>query len=267
MVRVVSVGAPVKELLADPTNAKWRQYSIEFCGGTHVSNSSAAEMFVITAEESVSKGIRRIVALTGEAGRQAVAAGREIDRLVEQGRRAEDPDLQGLIAALQKATAGVVPLRIKRRGQAAISELQIRNKAYEKSHKAQEGQKLDVAGVSSSLIERAEPLGPGKLIVGQLDDASNEQILATVDSLKKRAQSYAILLLGSRDGKVNVVAAVSDDLVAKGLKAGDWLRETAKIVGGKGGGRPQMAQGSGSDVGKVNEALVVGREFAIANVK
>jgi alanyl-tRNA synthetase len=67
LVRVVSIGAPVKDLLADPANEKWRQFSIEFCGGTHLKSSADAEAFVITEESSVSKGIRRIVALTGMA--------------------------------------------------------------------------------------------------------------------------------------------------------------------------------------------------------
>src|SRR5439155_17105439 len=67
MVRVVSIGAPVADLLKDPTNEKWRQYSIEFCGGTHLKNTADVEEFVITSEESVSNGIRRLVALTGAA--------------------------------------------------------------------------------------------------------------------------------------------------------------------------------------------------------
>src|SRR5204862_6951475 len=67
MVRVVSIGVPVADLLKDPANTKWRQYSIEFCGGTHLKTTTEIEGFVITAEESVSKGIRRIVAQTGEA--------------------------------------------------------------------------------------------------------------------------------------------------------------------------------------------------------
>jgi alanyl-tRNA synthetase len=267
MVRVVSVGVPVKDLLANPSNPAWRQYSIEFCGGTHLPNSSDAGIFTITAEESVSKGIRRLVALTGDAAKQAIAAGRDIDRQIEQGRRAGDDSLQPIIASLQKSITGIVPLRAKRRAQAAIAELQSRNKAFEKSHKAQSGGGPDVATLSASLLESAVPLGPGKLIVGEVADAPTDQLLSLVDSLKKRAGSYGVLVVSANEGRVNIVAAVSDDLVAKGLKAGDWLRETAKIVGGKGGGRPQMAQGSGTDPSKLAEALTMARTFAMGSVK
>ena len=267
MVRVVSVGVPVKDLLADPTNAKWRQYSIEFCGGTHLKNAADAETFAITAEESVSKGIRRIVALTGDAARQAAAAAKEIDAQIEQSKSAPDESLPAVIASLQKAVAGVVPLRAKRRAQAAIGDLQSRFKAYEKSHKAQGGAKLDVAAISASLVDQASPLGPGKMIVAELADGATDQILQVVDSLKKRLGSYGVLLASVTDGKVNIVAVASDDLVARGLKAGDWLRETAKVVGGKGGGRPQMAQGSGSDPSKLPDALTAAREFAKNVVK
>ncbi|HWE97146.1 MAG TPA: alanine--tRNA ligase [Tepidisphaeraceae bacterium] len=268
MVRVVSIGAPVKELLADPQNTKWREYSIEFCGGTHLSNSGDAAGFAITAEESVSKGIRRIVALTGDAAKQAADVAKEIDGQIERARAAKDEDLAPLIASLQKAITGTVPLRAKRRAQAAISELQARVKAFEKSNKSQAGGgKIDVASVASGLFESAAPLGPGKLIVGEVPGVANDQLLAVADSLKKKAGSYAVMLASAGDGKVNFVAAVSDDLVAKGLKAGDWLRETAKVAGGAGGGRPQMAQGSGKDPAKLNDALAAARDFATKNVK
>ncbi len=83
-----------------------------------------------------------------------------------------------------------------------------------------------------------------------------------MDSLKMKAGSYGVLLAAAGDEKVNFVAAVSDDLIAKGLKAGDWVREAAKAAGGGGGGRPQMAMAGGKDVGKISEALEVGRAFA-----
>jgi alanyl-tRNA synthetase len=263
MVRVVSIGAPVNELLADPQNAKWREYSIEFCGGTHLSNSGDAAGFAITAEESVSKGIRRIVALTGDAAKQAADVAKEIDGQIERARAAKDEELAPLIASLQKTITGTVPLRAKRRAQAAISELQARAKAFEKSNKSQAGGgKIDVGNAASGLFESAASLGPGKLIVGEVPGVANDQLLAVADSLKKKAGSYAVMLASASEGKVNFVAAVSDDLVAKGLKAGDWLRETAKVAGGAGGGRPQMAQGSGKDPAKLNDALAAAREFA-----
>ena len=88
-----------------------------------------------------------------------------------------------------------------------------------------------------------------------------------MDSLKKKSPSHAIMLAAADDEKVNFVAAVSDDLIAKGLKAGDWIRETAKVAGGRGGGRPQMAQAGGKEPGKLNDALEMARRFAIENVK
>jgi len=75
------------------------------------------------------------------------------------------------------------------------------------------------------------------------------------------------MLASASDGKVSFVSAVSDDLIAKGLKAGDWIRETAKVAGGGGGGRPQMAQAGGKDPSKVDEALKTARKFAVAAVK
>ena len=85
-----------------------------------------------------------------------------------------------------------------------------------------------------------------------------------MDSLKAKAGSYAIMLASSDEEaqKVTFVSAVSDDLIAKGLKAGDWVRETAKVAGGGGGGRPQMAQAGGKNPEKLQEALEVARAFA-----
>jgi alanyl-tRNA synthetase len=262
MVRVVSIGVPVAELLKDPANETWRQFSIEFCGGTHLRDTSEVEAFVITTEESVSKGIRRIVALTGEA---ASAAGRESDQLLQSFDRARalpESELPHTIASLQKQLGGEhVPLRTKHKGQSILAELQAKHRAWEKSQRAAAPQ-IDVAGVASDLFGRADSIGAGKLIVGEVPGAGDEQLRTTMDSLKKRTGSYGILLASAQDGKVTFVAAVSDDLIAKGLKAGDWVREAAKVTGGGGGGRPQMAQAGGKDPTKLPEALEAARRFA-----
>jgi len=269
MVRVVSIGVPVNDLLKDPTSEKWRQYSIEFCGGTHLGSSDEANAFVITSEESVSKGIRRIVALTGEAARSASAAGSELHQLVDRSQsNTDDADLQAAIADIQKMTATkTIPLTEKRRAQHAVAELQDRVRKAEKTRAAAGAATLDIAAVASDLLSKATDAAGGKIVVHEVPGASDEQLRATIDSLKKREKSLGVLL-GSTDGqKVTFVAVVSDDLIARGLKAGDWVRETAKVAGGGGGGRPQMAQAGGKDPAKLADALKTARDLALQAVK
>ncbi|MDB5294863.1 MAG: alanine--tRNA ligase [Phycisphaerales bacterium] len=263
MVRVVSVGVPVKELLADPGNAAWRGYSVEFCGGTHVKSSAEAGAFVVAAEESVSKGIRRITAHTGTAAKQVTEADAAFDAVIAKARQTPEAELAAVLADAQKTLSGAsLSLRGRRRAQAAITELQAKLKAWEKAQKQSSTAALDVASVAEGLLAAATPIGAGKLVVGEVPGAAGDQLLAVVDSLRKRTGSYAVLLGAAADGKVGFVTAVSDDLIAAGLKAGDWIREAAKAAGGGGGGRPQLAQAGGKDPAKLPDALAAGRAYA-----
>jgi alanyl-tRNA synthetase len=255
----------MKDLLADPVNEKWRQYSIEFCGGTHLPNIADAGSFTIQSEESVSKGIRRIVALTGTAASAAMAAADKSDALIAQARAANESDLSSFITALNQSVS-TLPLRAKRRVQAAVVELQSRIKAFEKTQAQSNSSSIDTQAITAELVTNAPPLGPGKLVVGEIPDANDDQLRAVMDSLRKKLTSHAIMLGTVNGDKVSFVSAVSDDLIAKGLKAGDWIRETAKIAGGGGGGRPQMAQAGGKDPSKLGEALEKARSFAAATV-
>jgi len=263
MVRVVSIGVPVGELLKSPDKADWRQYSIEFCGGTHLKNTADVGAFVITAEESVSKGIRRIVALTGEAAAEAKSLVQRVDEAIAQARKTPEEQLPGAISGLSKLLASPnLPLLAKRRGQAAVAELQAKYKQWEKAQKSAGSEGIDAVALAGELLAKAEDLGGGKLIVGDIPGASDDQLRSAMDSLKKKAGSYAIMLGSAGDAKVTFVAAVSDDLIARGLKAGDWIRETAKVAGGGGGGRPQMAQAGGKDPSKLPDALETARAVA-----
>jgi alanyl-tRNA synthetase len=268
MVRVVSIGAPVAELLKDPSNPKWRQFSVEFCGGTHLKNAGDAQGFVVTAEESVSKGIRRIVALTGDAATQSQQLAGELRAQAERARSLPEQEIPAAITTIQKQlTVPGLPLREKRRAQAVVTELQGKFKAFEKASRQQGAGGVDPVEAASKLLADAPDLGGGKLIVGEISGASDDQLRTAMDSLKKKTGSYAVMLASSADVKVTFIAAVSDDLIAKGLKAGDWVRETAKIAGGGGGGRPQMAQAGGKDPSKVGDALETAKTFASGAVK
>ncbi|MEO6434845.1 MAG: alanine--tRNA ligase [Tepidisphaeraceae bacterium] len=260
-VRVVSIGVPVSDLLKDPTNSKWQQFSVEFCGGTHLKNTGDVGSFVIVAEESVSKGIRRIVAET-EVG-EIDNNDQRIEQLILESRIAPETELTSLIHGIQtRLSNDRLSLRAKRRAQAAVTELQAKQKQFDKSQKQSAGAGVDAIAIAAQLLAEAEALGPGQLIVGEVRSASDEQLRGAMDSLRKKSPSHGILLGSASDGKVNFVAAVSDDLIARGLKAGDWIRETAKVAGGGGGGRPQMAQAGGKDPSKLAEALSTARAFA-----
>jgi alanyl-tRNA synthetase len=263
MVRVVSIGAPVPDLLGDPASAKWRSYSVEFCGGTHLANSAQVERFAITGEESVSKGIRRLVALTGAAAAAIESTGKKLDDLIARAQKTPDAELPAVLAELQTLVAAPIPLRAKRRGQAAISELQSRFRAFEKSTRAQSsGGGVDAVKIAADLLANAPAFASGKLVVAEIPGAADDQLRAAIDSLRKKSPAHAILLAAADGQKVTFIAAVSDDIIAKGLKAGDWIKQVAAVAGGGGGGRPQMAQGSGKDPSKIAAALETAKQIA-----
>jgi alanyl-tRNA synthetase len=281
MVRVVSIGVPVADLLQNPDNPEWKKYSIEFCGGTHLFNAAEAERFVITSEESVSKGIRRIVALTGAAAIAAAHHAQLIESLLASSRTVADAVLPTHISALQKAIADPhTPLLSKRTVHAAIAQLQDRYKKWQKSQALSApsaGGAGEVPGGSSfdpeSLLAQADAVNGIALIVATVPDANADTLRSTWDWLKKKhpQQNIAVLLASEftdtdKDGnklppKVNLLAAVGDPHINK-LKAGDWVKAVAPLVGGTGGGRPQLAMAGGKDTAKIPAALDAAKAFA-----
>jgi alanyl-tRNA synthetase len=175
---------------------------------------------------------------------------------LNKARSLSETDLPQVLGALQKQLGSEgLPLRAKRQAQSALAELQAKHKVWEKLQKST-GASIDISSVAADL------LGQGSVVVAPVDGASDDQLRSLIDSIKKRSPSFAALL-GATDGtKVSFVAAVSDDLIAKGLKAGDWVREAAKVAGGGGGGRPQMAQAGGKDASKLADALQAAKAFA-----
>jgi alanyl-tRNA synthetase len=108
---------------------------------------------------------------------------------------------------------------------------------------------------AKQLLEKCEKVGQTSLIIGRLSTTSVEQAREAIDMLKKKAKSTAIVLAFEDDGKAALFAGMTADLVKKGLKAGDIVKQIAPIVDGGGGGRPQMAQAGGKNPKKIDDAL------------
>ncbi|UNG17181.1 alanine--tRNA ligase [Stutzerimonas zhaodongensis] len=210
-------------------------FSVELCGGTHVKRTGDIGLFKIISEGGVAAGVRRIEAVTGE---QALAY---LNTAEEQLKEA---------ASLVKGTRDNVLDKL-----GAVLE---RNRQLEKELEQLKAKAASATG--NDLASSAVEVKGVKTLAARVDGLDGKALLALVDQLKNKLGSGVILLGGVQDEKVVLVAGVTQDLTGR-LKAGDLMRLAAAVVGGKGGGRPDMAQGGGSDANRLDEALAIAAAF------
>ncbi len=258
--RVVSIGVPVDKLVSEPEKGDWKGYSIEFCGGTHLKQTGDAKEFVIISEEAVAKGVRRITALTGEAADEVRQNGQSLMKRLDSLRSAGGAGEQRLrneIGELSQAiNEQTLPATLRAKLNEGIAELQRTLRDLDKQRTQQAA-----AGVVDEARQVADA-ADGELVVARFDGADGNALRQAMDVIRKKKPDAALLLAGISGEKVAIVAVVPKDKIDRGLKAGDWVKETAQIVGGGGGGKPDMAQAGGKDPSKVDEALDTAREFA-----
>ncbi|AJD48647.1 phosphoserine aminotransferase, Methanosarcina type [Isoalcanivorax pacificus W11-5] len=204
-------------------------FSKELCGGTHVARTGDIGLFKVTAEGASSAGVRRIEAVTGE---QALAAVRRLSDTVSR------------VAALVKAAPDQAAARVE--------QMVGRTRELEKEIERLK-QKL-ASGSGNDLSSQVNEIGGVKVIATQLDGADAKTLRTAVDSLKDKLGSAVVLLAAVDGDKISLVAGVTDDLSGQ-YPAGDLVRHVASALGGKGGGRADMAQGGGSDLQALPAAL------------
>ncbi|MEW6310085.1 MAG: alanine--tRNA ligase [Pseudomonadota bacterium] len=210
-------------------------FSVELCGGTHVARTGDIGLFKIISEGGVAAGVRRIEAVTGAA---ALAY---LNQAEEQLREAAGL-VKGSRDNLLDKLAGV----LERNRQLEKELEQLKAKAASAAGDDLAGSAIDVGGV--------------RVLAARLDGLDGKALLALVDQLKNKLGSAVILLGGAQEDKVVLVAGVTQDLTTR-FKAGELMKQAAAAVGGKGGGRPDMAQGGGTDVGALDDALALAAKF------
>ncbi len=266
-VRVVSIGIEVDQLLANPENNAWKDASIEFCGGTHIESTGIARCFALLSEEGIAKGIRRITALTGQAAMDAHTRAQAILEQANALDRLPIGELAGkhqeIIVLLEQET---LPATGKYAIRTQIGKIQ---KKLKEADKAAAAQKAKAAQGLAVGIAQAAAGSPEEIVIASLELGSDRGALeAALKTITNACPKKAVMLMSPNmdTGRVALMATVPTGLVAKGLKAGDWIREVAGIMGGKGGGRPDNAQGSGSDLSKLKEATGHARTFAFGKI-
>jgi alanyl-tRNA synthetase len=247
-VRVLQIGGAPREL---------NGYSMELCGGTHVRSTSEIGPFRIVKEEAIAAGTRRIEAVAGDAAR--IWATQEAVRQQEKfGTFArKKPDIAALPAFQDDAATAEILKQIDARA-AHIEKVDADVREWEK--KAAKSAEAELKSRAVQIAgELARSHAEKDFTVAEVTDADGKLLQAIVDALKSKFKG-PIFLAGTRDAAVALVAYVPNELTSKFL-ANKLIQEIAPIVGGKGGGRPESAQGAGKDAGKINEALAKAREL------
>jgi alanyl-tRNA synthetase len=256
-VKVVSIGVPISDLLAKPDNPEWMNYSIELCGGTHLKNTSEAKHLVVLSETGIAKGVRRIIAVTGDAVKGVHDNAVAFEKKINEASSKKGDDLAKIISGLsaefealslpasskpdlQKKIDGLVASKVADKKNAEKVALQ---RAEELANKANENKEL--------------------FVVEEIDvDADRKALNSAVQVIKDKCPTIAICLMSRSAKQVAIITAVGKDLSVK-LNAGNWARDIAEVCGGKGGGKAEAGQGSGDNASKFDEA----KEKAISIAK
>ncbi len=215
-------------------------FSTELCGGTHVGRAGDIGLFKIVSETGIAAGVRRIEAVTGDGALARVA---------------EDEQRLAGVAELVKADRDSVTQKV-----GALLE---RNRTLEKEL-ARLKQKL-ASSAGSDLAAQAVAVDGLQVLAARLDGTDPKSLRGTVDQLKQKLGSAAIVLAAVNDDRISLVAGVSDDATDR-IKAGELVNAVATPIGGKGGGRADMAQGGGSDVAALDDALAAVTDWVRARL-
>ncbi|XP_023683025.1 alanine--tRNA ligase, cytoplasmic [Paramormyrops kingsleyae] len=266
-VRVVSIGMPVQELLADPSSAAGSLSSIEFCGGTHLQNSSHASPFVIVSEEAIAKGIRRIVAVTGtealKAQRKADALRQSLSALGEKvkSQTAPNKDVQKEIGDLTESLGTAVTSQWQK------DEMREELKGLKKM--MDDLDRASKADVQKRVLEKTKQVidsNPNQpLLVMEMESGASAKALnESLKLLKSHSPSTAAMLftVDNDAGKIICLCQVPQEAANQGLKASEWVQEVCPLLDGKGGGKDTSAQATGRNMHCLQEALELADTFA-----
>src|SRR5437867_1921996 len=247
-VRVLQIGGAPRAL---------NGYSMELCGGTHVSSTGEIGPFRIVKEEAIAAGTRRIEAVAGDAARTWAKqeALRQQERFETLARK--KPDIAPLPALQHDAATAEMLKQIDARA-AHLDKVDAEVRDWEK--KTAKSAEAELKSRAAQIANELARMHAGKnFCVTEVPNADGKLLQAAVDMLRTKIKG-PIFLVGEKDGNVALIATVPKELTAK-IQANKLIQQIAPIVGGKGGGRPESAQGAGKDTSKIAEALAKAREL------
>ena len=258
-VRVVSIGVPVEELLEDVKRKEWRSVSIEFCGGTHVKNTTEIKHLVVLEENGIAKGIRRIVAVTGAEAQNVQREAQEWDKRITQlegmqygpEKEAKTKEWQHELGKVEISAVAKSKLRDR------IAKIVKENLDQQKAAQKAESKKV-MDAVNEHFTSNANSK---TLVISFPVSSGSKAVQEAIKTISSKQKDKTVYLIGKADDKVMHGCYVSDDAQKKGVDANKWAGEVAGLVGGKAGGKGATCLGQGTQPEKVDEAVEKARKY------
>jgi len=266
-VRVVSIGVPVEDLLQDPSGPAGSSTSVEFCGGTHLHRSGHVGNFVISSEEAIAKGIRRIVALTGpeatKALKKAEVLQNELNKLrdVMSGEAITEKELTRKIVELNDDVShATIPHWRKDELRSMLKDMK---KILDDKDRARKAAVIVEVGDQAKSFIEANP--DQTFVVHEFQAGSNAKALdGALKQFRSLSPKTAVMLFSvdSDANKIICLSSVPKPIISKGLRACDWVQHVSGTINGKGGGKEETAQATGTNPKSLAEAMKLASEFA-----
>ncbi|XP_059660711.1 alanine--tRNA ligase-like isoform X2 [Cornus florida] len=268
-VRIVAVGRKVEDLLADPENEEWLSISAELCGGTHISNTREAKAFALLSEEGIAKGIRRVTAVTTDCAFKAMEFSLSLEQEINKASEAEGRLLEQKVTSLNgRVESAPIPAAKKADLKAKISVLQ--NQVIKAKKKIAEENIQKSVKLAIQMAESAASNG-NAFCISHVDVGSDTAAIreAVVRVMEQKGMAVMVFSTDETAQKALVCAGVPEKGdKCKHLKVLEWLVEALKPLKGKGGGgKGGLAQGQGTDISRIKEAIDVAKSFAAMKLK
>ncbi|XP_039280952.1 alanine--tRNA ligase, cytoplasmic [Nilaparvata lugens] len=263
-VRVVAIGVPIDELVADPNSGRGLTTSVEFCGGTHLHKAGHIGDFVIVSEEAIAKGIRRIVALTGPEASKALKLEKSLEKRVVEICYESNENSKDTVKQITALTEEISHALIS-----SSKKDELRSRLASVKRELDEAEKRAAQRLAAAAVDQAKQLANEAadakrlFVVAKLDAGSNAKALdAAVKAARQVATDVSVMFFSADDKKVVCACSVSKSGLSSGLKATDWLAPVGPIIGGRGGGKAEQGQASGPQVQRCQEALEAAQALA-----
>ncbi|KAL5615450.1 hypothetical protein BROUX41_005495 [Berkeleyomyces rouxiae] len=265
-VRVVSIGASVDDLLADPKNPEWRKLSIEFCGGTHVTSTGLIKDLVVVEESGIAKGIRRIIAYTGETARQVQAAAAEFSKRMDALEKMsfspeKEVEAKNTGVALSTLTISAVTKDALRKRFEKITK--------EITDQQKKRQKVEAKAALEAVQAHFSKDQDAKFFVGRLPISANIKAISEVINYykSKDKERSVYIIAGSEASGVAHGVFVGSHLAGKGVTAEAWATTVSEVIGGKSGGKEPSRQGMGTKPESIDEGVATATKWLEEKLK